>query len=484
MDYESIILIVDDESFGREVLNGLLFNQGYTLAFAAGGAEALAQAARLIPDLILLDVMMPDMDGFETCRRLRADPVLAEVPIIMVTALDDRESRLAGIEAGADDFVSKPFDRTELRTRVQTITRLNRFRRLQVERSKFEWVIEQSDDGYVVVDEADRLTYANRQARLYLNLSPEPEPLPSISFWQLAGQQYSGQPQDAWEGWPNQVIHQSPRYLVKTETAATNTFWLQVEVLALQSNASRIIRLRNVTTQMAIQRDMWKFHSFISHKLRTPLIPMLSGLELAVSWPDELRKEEIVTLARRAFTSAKRLSDSVNDIINYMSAPNLSKTGGSLSLAELQTTMVEISADLQLPAITIGGSGFAGRDGLKLTMSRQAIELILREIFENAKKFHPQKTPQIVVSAGASAPDVISLQVADDGLTLTPEQLAQVWTPYYQGEKYFTGEAAGMGLGLSMVASMVWGVGGTCHMRNRSGGPGVVVELNLPVISA
>jgi response regulator RpfG family c-di-GMP phosphodiesterase len=80
--------------------------------------------------------MMPDMDGMEVCRRLRADPQLAEIPIIMVTALDDDDSRMQGIEAGADDFISKPFDRMELRARIRTIMRLNRYRRIATERAQ------------------------------------------------------------------------------------------------------------------------------------------------------------------------------------------------------------------------------------------------------------------------------------------------------------------------------------------------------------
>ena len=130
MRQNSTILIVDDEQVGRDTLEALLTGQDYNLAFASDGAEALAKAAELTPDLVLLDVMMPGMDGFEVCQRLRADPLLAEVPIIIVTALDDRDFRLRGIEAGADDFVSKPFDRVELRARVRTVTRLNRYRQL------------------------------------------------------------------------------------------------------------------------------------------------------------------------------------------------------------------------------------------------------------------------------------------------------------------------------------------------------------------
>lgn len=88
-----IVLIVDDEPVGRETLEALLLAEGYELAFAANGPEALAQAAALNPDVILLDVMMPGMDGFEVCRRLRASPAVAEVPVIFVTALDDRDAQ-------------------------------------------------------------------------------------------------------------------------------------------------------------------------------------------------------------------------------------------------------------------------------------------------------------------------------------------------------------------------------------------------------
>lgn len=127
---KSTILIVDDEIVSRYTVEALLSSEGYNLVFAECGEDALEKATELVPDLMLLDVMMPGMDGFEVCSRLRANPRLAELPVVMVTALDDRESRLRGLQVGADDFMSKPFDRAELRARIRTITRLNRYRRL------------------------------------------------------------------------------------------------------------------------------------------------------------------------------------------------------------------------------------------------------------------------------------------------------------------------------------------------------------------
>ena len=135
---KSTILIVDDEPFGRETLESILEPEGYDLVMAENGYQAIEKALAVQPDVILLDVMMPGMNGFEVCRRIRSEKQLAEIPILFLTALDDRQSLLSGLEAGADEFISKPFDRYELRARLLGITRLNRFHKLSEERSNLE----------------------------------------------------------------------------------------------------------------------------------------------------------------------------------------------------------------------------------------------------------------------------------------------------------------------------------------------------------
>ncbi len=122
------VLVVDDENSVRMTIEAILLSGNYELFFAENGAQALSMVAEIQPDIILLDVMMPGLSGFEVCQEVRAMPGLAEVPIILVTALDDREARLSGIKAGADDFVTKPIDGHELRLRVQNMTRLNRYK--------------------------------------------------------------------------------------------------------------------------------------------------------------------------------------------------------------------------------------------------------------------------------------------------------------------------------------------------------------------
>jgi DNA-binding response OmpR family regulator len=117
------ILIVDDERHNRQLLEVILEPEGYLLATATSGEEALAIVAQQPPDLILLDVMMPGMDGYQVAARIKADGATKDIPVIMLTALDDRSSRIHGLRVGAEDFLTKPVDRAELCVRVKKLLR-------------------------------------------------------------------------------------------------------------------------------------------------------------------------------------------------------------------------------------------------------------------------------------------------------------------------------------------------------------------------
>jgi putative two-component system response regulator len=120
------ILIVDDHPSSRMTAVALLSVEGYRVLEADNGPEALKRVVEIDPDLILLDVMMPGMDGFEVCRLLKQDEQTRLIPVIFVTALNDRRSRIMGIEAGGDDFLTKPFDRLELSARVKSLVHQKR----------------------------------------------------------------------------------------------------------------------------------------------------------------------------------------------------------------------------------------------------------------------------------------------------------------------------------------------------------------------
>lgn len=126
MQSSATILVVDDTAANIRVLDAVLRPEGYRLVSATSGAEALEKIQGEAPDLVLLDVVMPVMDGYELCRRLRANPATAMLPVVMITASGEAE-RAKGLEAGADDFLHKPFNRAELLARVKSLIRIKQY---------------------------------------------------------------------------------------------------------------------------------------------------------------------------------------------------------------------------------------------------------------------------------------------------------------------------------------------------------------------
>ena len=164
------ILVVDDIETNRRLLEARLSAEYFDVIEAADGAQALQRARQDAPDIILLDIMMPGMDGFEACRRLKADPLTRHIPVIMVTALDQREDRIKGLEAGADDFLTKPVDDLPLFARVRSLLRLKVVMdelRLRENAGEDEDVDPQ--EGRVVVAAADE-----KNAKRFAAMLPEP----------------------------------------------------------------------------------------------------------------------------------------------------------------------------------------------------------------------------------------------------------------------------------------------------------------------
>jgi len=121
------VLVVDDLDTNASLLEQLLTRDGYSVETASSGQAAIAAATRFSPDVILLDVMMPGLDGFEVCQRLKSDLATRLIPVVLVTALSEREDKIQGLNAGADDFLTKPVNAHELRARVRSLVRLKRF---------------------------------------------------------------------------------------------------------------------------------------------------------------------------------------------------------------------------------------------------------------------------------------------------------------------------------------------------------------------
>jgi putative two-component system response regulator len=121
------VLVVDDIDANARLLERLLAREGHRVLFARDGGEALDRVRRDQPDLVLMDVIMPTLDGFETCRRLKSDPATRLVPVVLITALQSSRDRVKGLEVGADDFLTRPVNTAELTARVRSLLRIKRF---------------------------------------------------------------------------------------------------------------------------------------------------------------------------------------------------------------------------------------------------------------------------------------------------------------------------------------------------------------------
>lgn len=118
-------MVVDDEPNNFDVIETLLYTEGYVLNYASNGQKALERLDKFKPDLILLDVMMPELNGFEVCQRIKTNPTWQHIPIIMITALDSKETLANSLEVGADDFICKPVSGIELKARIRSLLRIS-----------------------------------------------------------------------------------------------------------------------------------------------------------------------------------------------------------------------------------------------------------------------------------------------------------------------------------------------------------------------
>ena len=513
---DAVILIIADASTDHLSLSDILAHQGYEVRALPPGDVTVTAVVELSPDLIVLDYEYASL----------AKTLLAyEAPILFSGTADSSFDRNRVFVAGGADYLLKPYEAEEVLSRIEMRLALRRLQQQVVEQdaqlqkeverrqyteaslqnmnevleqrivertatlraseAMFRYLLARANDGYVIVNDQEQVVYANAQARVYLGLGQDMDRSNPPTFSELIAKQYRCEPQAAWALWPKKMFinrEPVPLYLVRPETPTANAFWLQVEILdiaaGLDTEAGRIICINDVTERTAMQDELGRFHSIISHKLRTPLVPLYTGLMFLVEQVPTMPRDDIVQFVQNAYEGAEHLYNEIEEIVRYLGAPRTAPPGAAFPIVDFSTLVARIADELLLQNIEVVISD--SLVDVALLPSQWSIELMMWEILENTQKFHPHHTPTVTIDVSRVGVQQVRILVTDDGLTLSPDQLVRMWMPYYQADKYSTGQISGMGLGLSLVATQVWGVGGTCRSYNREDAPGIVVELVLP----
>jgi two-component system cell cycle response regulator len=470
-----ILGIISNQSVVQN-LKDLLQATAFELKIASSSEAGLRLAEELLPEAILLDVD-PEGSALETCRLLRNDRVLKGLPILMLCDYKDQDSRAFGLSAGADDFINKPFDGIELLARLRTITRLNAKRLMVADLTRFTWMASHAVDGYLLLDRSGVIHYANEHAQILLNL---PKDYLGLPFVAVVEHSFKAEPEDVWANWINEL---APLFLVQPETPTARTAWVMLDALdtALGTEYHRIVHLKDVTERMALYQDMRRFHTMVAHKLRTPVSVLVSSLSLIESRYDQLSGDEVKELVGNSIKGVDKLATQVHKILKFIDAPLALNLGEPVTLEKIPEMVRVICEPLKLTHVNL--SLPEPLHPIAIALTYDALEVIFYELLENTQKFHPDKNPTVDVSIELIDEGYIRIRVVDDGQNLSTEQLSWAWLPYMQGEKDFTGESPGMGLGLPMTATLVWKAGGDIWLRNRHDIPGVIVELKIPLES-
>ncbi len=476
------VLAVDDEDRNRRLIEATLSPLGIRVVQAASGEEALRVIAEDPPDLVLLDLMMPGMDGLETARRIRANAETRHLPIVLLTAFADAERKLQGIEAGCDDFIAKPFDRIELTARIRSLIRVSFYRTQMANSKKFDTVFQETGDGVVLLDGEYRVEAVNDSAARLLEI-----PGGTPDRFDLIDHMYTTRHISIEKSELLDPEQTETRFEVRRdETKETGILVLDGALKKIHGPggavATAVLTLKDVTRRWTDDRLKENFLSGISHKLKTPLAVILANNESFLSGYLGKVSEEQEEALRDMFSAGQELLSHMNKLISFASpdlfAPSNRAQEPLDAFLECYMDGMKTRYEKQGVRVTLDGDPRSS----ELSINSAAVSLALDNLVENAVKFAGNKELEIAISARRISEGWLEFSVEDNGRGIPPEEIDRVFERFYQVEKYHTGMVAGAGLGLPLARRIVEGMGGTIRVRSRLG-DGSTFSFTVPSAS-
>lgn len=502
---QSRILNVDDNDGARYVKSRVLTLAGYTVSEAACGRDALSKARTEQPDLILLDVKLPDINGLEVCRRLKEDPATRAILVLQTSAsLIDSANRVKALDAGADSYLAEPIEPEELVANVKALLRLKRaeeasrhaetalreseerFRQLAESITDIFWVVSTHDRRFLYVSPAYTQHWGRREQSLYAD--------PALWFADMSTQDRERlQQRFAQLGSGGQGYEEEYRTL----GAQGDERWVAERAFPIYDAAGQAYRFAGITQDITdrkraelllLKADQHKdeFLAMLAHELRNPLAPIKNAVSiLSQLHPPEAHPKvaagQAVHIIDRQIDHLTRLVEDLLDV----SRINQGKISMDLQAVELKavlTTAIETVHPLlkahehlltvNLPPAPIWVEG----DAVRLSQ-------VFSNLLNNAAKFTAPHG-RIGIEARMGGGGQVEVSVVDNGAGITRDVLPRVFDLFIQGDQALDRSQGGLGIGLSLVKRIVDLHGG--HVHAESDGPyrGSRFTVSLPVIAA
>ena len=505
------VLVADDNADMRDYVTRLLRDRGCLVETVADGEAALDAVHRDRPELILSDVMMPRLDGFQLIARLRADQRTRGIPVILLSARAGEESRVQGMEAGADDYLVKPFSARELVARVEGRIQIDRGRResdtvrerllaaVEVERARLQELLRQAPAAIAVLRGPDhRYVSANSEyerlfgahefvGRTVKEVFPELEAQGAIA---MLDRVYS-------TGVP--FIANAERFVLDTDldgvaTEGYYTFVFQPITDAGGQVEGIFVHAVDVTEQLRARREAEaakeaaetanraksEFLAAMSHELRTPL-NAIGGyaqlLDLGIHGPLSAEQHNALGRIQR---SQQHLLSLINDVLNFakleagrveyhITDVDLSRVLATVApMVEPQLGEKQLAYDVRIPA------------GLHVRADAERLQQIVLNLLSNAIKFtNPGGTIDVSAERLPGDPSTIALRVRDTGIGIPQDKQESIFDPFVQAHRNLTRSTEGTGLGLAISRDLARAMRGELAVFSEVG-RGATFTLTLP----
>lgn len=482
------LLVVDDNADMRDYLQRLLQGQ-WQVEVCNNGVEALAAIERHPPDLVLSDVMMPELDGFGLLAALRAHPATRDIPFMLLSARAGEEARLEGLQAGADDYLVKPFSARELAARVEVLRLRQRMRVVEGQAARrMQAVFSQAPVGICILDGPEHVF---EQANDYYQRLVGPRPLLGLTVREafpelesqgiyelLDGVLASGQPY---------VGRSVPLRMRRAPDQAPSECWFDFVYQPLLDDAGRPRGVAVVAFEVtelasakkaaeAASRAKDEFLAMLGHELRNPLAPIVTALQLMRMRGGDFAVKERAVIERQTHHLVALVDDLLD--VSRVAEGKIQLSRQVVEMADVIARAIETASPLieqkrHALAVDVPPSG------LRVLADPGRCAQVVANLLTNAAKY-TEPGGRLALSARRDG-DQVLVAVRDNGIGIAPDMMDAVFERFTQARQALSRSQGGLGLGLAIARSMMALHGGSVEAYSAGIGCGSTFTVRMPL---